>query len=255
MKRKTAVIVGATSGIGLGIASILAEKGWKVGVAARRTDRLEAFVRQWGGDNAVCESIDITLPDAPRKLLGLIDRVGGMDLFVNVAGIGKQNPQLAIETETETIRTNAAGFTAMVVTAFNYFTSHAEEGGFDRSHPAHLAIVSSVAGTKGIGVAPSYSATKKMQQTYIQALVQLSRSRRLPIVFSDIRPGFVRTDLLNPSKHYPLMISSQKAARLIVHGLEKRRRVITVDWKFRIITFLWKLIPSPLWERLTIIRN
>lgn len=68
-------------------------------------------------------------------------------------------------------------------------------------------VHTSVAGTAGLGVTPAYSATKKMQPTYLSALCQLARMDRLPVYFTGIRPGFVATEFLNPVKKYPMMIT------------------------------------------------
>ncbi len=121
--------------------------------------------------------------------------------------------------------------------------------------PIRIAVISSVAGTKGMGTAPAYSATKKMQNTYVSALSQLARMEKLPVVFSDIRPGFVSTEILNPEKHYPMAITAEKAADHICDGLKKVRRVIIFAWRFRLIVCLWKRIPDTLWERLTCVKN
>ena len=118
----------------------------------------------------------------------LIDKVGGMDLFLLSSGIGFQNTNLNMEVELNTAYTNVEGFIRMVDTAFIYFR---------KSGGGHLAVISSIAGTKGLGVAPAYSATKRFQNTYIDALEQLSYLQKLNIRFTDIRPGFVATDLLN----------------------------------------------------------
>ena len=120
----------------------------------------------------------------------------------------------------------------------------AEHGG------GHIAVISSIAGTKGLGPAPSYSATKAMQNTYIEALEQLSNARRLNIRFTDIRPGFVDTDLLNDGNRYPLLLSKEKVARDIVRSIEKRRHVRVIDWRWRCITWFWRRIPRCLWRRL-----
>ena len=99
----------------------------------------------------------------------------------------------------------------MVDTAFIYFR---------KSGGGHLAVISSIAGTKGLGVAPAYSATKRFQNTYIDALEQLSYLQKLNIRFTDIRPGFVATDLLNDGKHYPLLMDAAKVGRHIAWSPE-----------------------------------
>ena len=114
-------------------------------------------------------------------------------------------------------------------------------------------MISSIAGTKGLGIAPAYSATKRMQNTYIDALDQLSRMNKSEICFTDIRPGFVKTALLNTEKNnYPLMMEVGFTARKIEKAIEKKTRIAVIDWKFAFLVFFWNLIPNWLWRRLPI---
>ncbi len=130
----------------------------------------------------------------------------------------------------------------MVTAAFGYFRAH---GG------GHLAVISSIAGTKGLGAAPAYSATKRMQNTYIDALAQLARMERLPIRFTDIRPGFVDTPLLRNGR-YPLLMPVGYAANRIVRAIERRKRRAVIDWRYALLVPLWRAIPAWLWERLPV---
>ena len=165
-----------------------------------------------------------------------------MDFYFHSSGIGYQNPSLEPETELRTARTNVEGFTRMITAVFNRMK--AQGGG-------HIAVISSIAGTKGIGVAPAYSATKRFQNTYIDALAQLSRMEKLNICFTDIRPGFVATDLLG-DKPYPMLMKTEQVARRIVKALQRRERSVVIDGRYRLLVFFWRLIPRWLWERLPI---
>ena len=156
------IIIGATSGIGYEITQLYRKLGWRIGIAGRRTELL-AKIRSEAPDQIETAQIDVTSPDAPEKLAELIDRVGGMDVFLLSSGIGSQNRNLHSDIELSTVQTNTVGFTQMVVAAYDYFKKH---GG------GQLAVISSIAGTKGLGAAPSYSATKRYQNTYIEALDQ-----------------------------------------------------------------------------------
>ena len=119
---KKAIVMGATSGIGMEVAKLLAAKGWQVGIAGRRIERLQALISQGG---ITCyQQIDVTSPDAPAQLLELIEKLGGMDLYFHSSGIGWQNNTLDIEKELKTVETNGLGFTRMVDTAFNWFATH-----------------------------------------------------------------------------------------------------------------------------------
>ena len=228
---KRAIVMGASSGIGLEVARLLIKRGWTVGVAARRLEQLAEF--------DVAARIDVTADDAGQRLQELIGRLGGMNLYFHASGIGKQNRELHEDIELRTMETNAVGFTRMVGTAYRYMASH---GG------GHIAVISSIAGTKGLGPAPAYSATKAMQNTYIEALEQLANAQQLNIRFTDIRPGFVDTDLLNDGRRYPLLLDKVKVAEEIVDSIDKKRHVRVIDWRWRIITCNWRLIPRFLWR-------
>lgn len=71
----------------------------------------------------------------------------------------------------------------------------------------------------------------------------------------DIRPGFVATDILNPDKKYPMLLTLQKAADEVMKAIRRKRRIYTFDWKFRILVFFWRLVPRCIWERLTWVKN
>ena len=230
---RRAVVVGASSGIGREVALLLRERGWTVGVAARREELLSDF--------ELTAQIDVTAADAGQRLLNLVERLGGMDLYFHASGVGHQNRELHEEIEMQTVDTNGMGFTRMVGTAYRYMAEH---GG------GRIAVISSIAGTKGLGPAPSYSATKALQNTYIQALEQLANARRLNIRFSDFRPGFVATDLLNDGHRYPLLLDKERVARDMVRSIECGCHVRVIDWRWRTITCLWRCIPRCLWRRM-----
>ena len=126
------------------------------------------------------------------------------------SGIGRQNRGLEEQIELQTVTTNGLGFTRMVGTAYRYMAAH--RGG-------HIAVISSIAGTKGLGPAPSYSATKAFQNTYIQSLEQLANAQHLNIRFTDLRPGFVATDLLGDDP-YPLLLDKKDVAHDMVSSIE-----------------------------------
>ena len=268
---KKAIVMGATSGIGMEVASLLAQRGWQVGIAGRRIDRLEEVKRNTNllisespkaskGEIACYQQIDVTSPEAPSLLLKLIEKLGGMDLYFHSSGIGWQNNSLDIEKEMKTVETNGLGFVRMVDTAFNWFAQQnlgqepgqGQRQGKDRSCETYrIACITSIAGTKGLGAAPAYSATKRFQNHYLECLTQQAHMRHLPITITDIRPGFVKTDLIAGS-NYPLQLTPQEVALQIVNAIERGKSVKTIDWKYSILVSLWRMIPRWIWTRLTI---
>lgn len=247
-----AVIIGATSGIGREVARSLAQRGVVLGIAGRRAERLEELVAEFGSERIFTAVMDVREESATEALDTLIRKVGAPDLLLYASGIGKQNPKLNEEIECQTVLTNSLGMVRIVDHFLNYVK---REPRYNAKHKAHIAVITSVAGTMGMGSAPAYSATKSMQSSYLVALAQHARMERIPAIFSDIRPGFVATEILNPEKRYPMLISVERAAEHILRGLRHRRRIITFDWRFKLLTLFWRLIPRCLWERITFVRN
>lgn len=239
---KRIVIVGATSGIGLEVAKLFIRDGWQVGAAGRKEEALAAL-KALAPEQVFTETIDILRDDAPQHLIALIDQLGGMDIYLHCSGIGSRNTELRPEIEINTLRTNGEGFVRMITAAFAYFRL---QGG------GHIAAISSIAGTKGLGSAPAYSATKRMQNTYIDALSQLSRMENYHIRFTDIRPGFVATPLLHDGGHYPMLMQPEPVAKRIVEAILSQRRRVVIDRRYAVMVFFWKLIPQWLWERMSV---
>lgn len=234
--------MGATSGIGREIALLFLERGFDVGVAGRRKDLLDE-IKSMSPSHVFTKTIDITSLDAQEMLHELIQEMGGVDIYVHSSGYGRQNSMLSSEIDDRTVMTNVMGFTRMMDYMFTYFEKSKKHG--------QIAAISSIAGTKGLGVASTYSASKRYQWTYIEALSQLANMKGVDVSFTDIRPGFVATDFL-AGDNYPMLLDKSFVARKIVSALLKEKRVVIIDWRYRVLCFFWRLIPSFVWRRLNI---
>lgn len=100
---KKAIVIGATSGIGLEVARLLAVRGYSVGIAGRRVERLQEIVATTDGIVA-WQQIDVNAEDATEGLHELIGKMGGMDLYFHSSGIGWENCSLDAEKEMRTCR-------------------------------------------------------------------------------------------------------------------------------------------------------
>lgn len=239
---KKVIIIGATSGIGREVALLYIAKGWKVGIAGRRAAELESL-RMEAPEQVSAQVLDVTQADATQKLQALIEQTGGMDVFLLSSGIGKQNYALQTDIELATAATNVEGFIRMTNAAYHHF---------EQQGHGHLAVISSIAGTKGLGAAAAYSATKGFQNIYMDALDQLARMQKLNIHFTDIRPGFVATPLLNDQRRYPMLMEAHAVAKDILRAIERKKRVAIIDWKYRLLVGFWRLIPRWIWLRLPV---
>ena len=261
--KKRAIVMGATSGIGQEVARLLAANGYEVGIAGRREERLVQMA-QATPDIVAYRQIDVTKEDAPAELHKLIEELGGMDLYFHSSGIGWENVALDADKELKTVETNGVGFVRMVSAAYNWFAEQKadeakqraegdEQRASSKERKARIACITSIARTRGLGAAPAYSATKRMQAHYLECLSQQARMRHLNIGITDIRPGFVATDLIAGS-HFPLQLKAEDVARTIVRAIERGSEVVTIDWRYRLLVAVWQLIPRWLWVRLTAIK-
>ena len=237
---KRVVIVGATSGLGYETAKLLIENGYYVGLAGRRTNLLEPL-KAMAPARVEIAQIDVTNNRAADHLINLCEEIGGADTILLSSGIGAQNRDLDPEIELKLTETTGVGFIRLITAAFNYLK---QRGG------GHIAAITSVAGSRGIGVSAAYSATKSFQTQYINALEQLSCTYKHNITFTDIRPGFVATAILKSDKHYPMLMQPEYAGRQIFKALKKRKRVAIFDWRFKFVVAIMKICPRFIWKRI-----
>lgn len=243
---KKIIIIGASSGMGMRVASDFARMGWRVGVAARREEPLKELKALYP-DRIEYMTIDVTAPDAVERFYKLIELIDGMDYMLYAAGCGWRNPELDAARDEETVGVNVLGFTRMVNAAYKYFKDTANV------HRGHIAVITSVAGTKGIGISATYSASKRYQWTYLQAIDQLAHQQRVNVAITDIRPGFVDTPLLNGKTDYPLEMSIDYVAPRLEKAILRSRRVAVIDSRWAVVTALWKMVPDCLWRRIEIL--
>lgn len=238
---KKIIVMGASSGIGYRVAEALASRGVRIGVAARRTGPLEELAAKYPG-MVEFASIDITKPEAVGQLGELAGRLGGMDIYIHVAGIGYENLDLDPEREVRIVETNAGGFARMLSAAYRWMRDNGVRG--------RIAAVTSVAGTKGMGRLSAYSSSKRFAQTYITALEQLSVAEKSGIRFTDIRPGWIKTPLLLDGHKYPMEMTLDYALPIILRAIAKGERVAYIDWRWGLLAAAWSRIPDPVWVRM-----
>ena len=219
---KKAIIVGATSGIGNALAKILAENEYKIGITGRRKIELETL-KKTKPKNFSISAFDCTTENNTQKLTELVTKIGGLDLLVLSSGIGDLNKKLEFKKENSTNQLNVIAFTEIVGWAFNYF---------EKQGKGHLVAISSIAGLRGSRMAPAYNASKAYQINYLEGLRQKAMSSKKQIYITDIRPGFVDTDMAKGDGQF-WVATKVKAAKQI-YGLIKRKKsvgYVTKRWQ------------------------
>ncbi len=236
---KEALIVGASSGIGEALARVLDKNGYRLTLAARSTQRLQAL-QQSLSRNSQISTVDLTRPaQAMEQLTDLMKSMEKVDLVVITAGVAVLNRNLDWEAERQTVAVNVDGFVAATNAAFHAFCSQGS---------GHLAAVSSVAAIRGSGRAPAYNASKAFVSNYLEGLRFKARMMRLPLFVTDIRPGFVATPMLQGA-HLPWVATAETAAVQIFRALVKKRKTVYVTARWRLVAWLLKLAPEALCTR------
>jgi len=237
---KKAIVVGASSGIGKQLAIILADKGYKVGITGRR-DQLLLNLQATKPESFIVSCFDVShVDEVPLQLQKLADKLGGLDLLVLSSGTGKINPALNTVFEQQTNAVNVAGFTAVADWAFNFFEQQCH---------GHFAAITSVAAIRGNRQAPAYGASKAYQVNYLEALRQKATKTKLPVYVTDIRPGFVDTPMAQAENMF-WVAPVGKAAEQILKALENRRDVVYITKRWRVVAFLFRMVPGFLFKRM-----
>ena len=203
---KNAIVIGATSGIGRSVAECLVAHGYRVGITGRRIELLQEMVQAAPGSFVAMQMDVMQLEQSVGQLKELIARLGDLDLLMINSGIGDLDRELDFAVERRTIETNVLGMTNLAVYGTHYFID---------KKAGHLVLMSSVASIRGSKIAPAYNASKAFISNYAEGLRQ--KVNGLPITVTDIRPGFVRTDLLKDGRNYPMLMSPQYAALRIAN--------------------------------------
>ena len=110
--RRAAIIIVASSGIGEALARVLNDKVWRLGLAARRLDKLNELASQLSPTVATA-CIDVSQAGAVTKMEALAAILGGADLIIISAGTGYLNPELDHTLDRETVSVNVVGLMEM----------------------------------------------------------------------------------------------------------------------------------------------
>ncbi len=234
-----AIIIGATSGIGKSLAEILLGEDYLVGVTGRREDLFQSIQVQ-ELSKVVFRKMDVRDLSTIESICNeLVSQMGGLDLLIISAGIGEQNKNLNFDVENSVIKTNIQGFTCVADWAMRYF----KEQGY-----GHLVNISSIAGIRGNGIAPSYNATKAYQINYLEGLRINVKEYGSSITVTDVRPGFVDTAMVKGEGLF-WMAPVQKAAEQIVEAIKQKKQVVYITKRWWLIGLLLRIIPFSILKR------
>jgi short-subunit dehydrogenase len=241
---QVAVITGASSGIGWELARELAAQQCRVGLVARRLDKLEALVAEIraAGGAAACAAADVAEREQTLQAIAAVrQQLGPVDLLVANAGVGAPTHlhPFNVEQVERMFRVNLFG----VIYAIEAVLPEMLE-----RKRGHLAAVSSLAAYKGLPGESGYCASKTAINTYMEGLrIQL---RSYGIAVTTICPGFIKTPMTDVFDFWmPFLMPADRAARKIVRALRRRRKVYNFPWQTNLLMKLTRWLPDWLMAR------
>ncbi|MBK7299217.1 MAG: SDR family NAD(P)-dependent oxidoreductase [Moraxellaceae bacterium] len=239
---KTVIITGASSGIGAALATAFASKGYNLGLAARRIDKLEALARQL--EDTYHVQVAIVALDVQQDaqvapaLSRLAQELGQVDIVVANAGISgvRRSGSGNIEIDKTIFQTNVIGAIATLDAATKMFLAQGH---------GHLVGMSSFSAFSPLPASAAYSASKAALTNYMNAMRLELMSKKINVTV--IHPGFIKTDIAPDMDKYPFVIEADIAAQQMVRAIEaKKVNVIVPAMPWKAAKGLMKLMPDPL---------
>ncbi|XWN37348.1 MAG: SDR family NAD(P)-dependent oxidoreductase [Balneola sp.] len=238
---KNILITGATSGIGRELALQLAEAGNKVGLMGRRTEKLESIQKEIGA-NAFIRTLDVTdLDKAELVYKDLIDEMGGMDMIILNAGVGVDKIMSPWKADKLTIEVNVLAFSHGLHFAFDFFR---------RQGHGHIVGMSSMASHLASYKAAVYTASKHFISNYMTGFRQKVKRVQADITITDIKPGFVKSEMTENVPGMFWVSETDKAVRQMIKAINRKRNIVYVTKRWRLIAILAKITPQFVWDRI-----
>lgn len=239
-RQKTALVIGASSGIGRLLVGRLVSDNYKVIATARRAHLLKSLQEE-DPENILIRIQDVNDLDSSSNLFDYVQKnYENLDLVIYSSGVGGENYSLDWDKEKATIQTNVMAATKVYGLAYNYF----HKQGF-----GHLVGISSIASIRGNRHVPSYFASKAFQASYLESLYMKGQRSKAKIYVTDIRPGFVDTDMAIGKTFW--MATPEKATKQIYKAIKKKKRRVYITKRWTLIAWILKIVPTKLLYKFT----
>jgi uncharacterized protein len=244
---RTALVTGASSGIGAAFARRLAVEGYDLVLVARDEDRLATFAAELTGQHKIAVNVlaaDLaTDAGVERVEARLTDPDAPVEMLVNSAGISLNTPFLRspVENEERLLRVNVHAVMRLTRAALP---------GMVKRRRGDIVNVSSVAGFSAAMPGSTYSSSKAWVTNFSQSIAASVRSSGVRVMA--LCPGYTRTEFhdragINMSKTPPwLWLSAEEVVRDGLRDLRRGKAVSVPDWKYKIAVFGMRHLPQGL---------
>ena len=229
---KKILITGVTSGIGEELARQYVKQGCIVAGTGRREERLQKLQSDLG-NNFIYKVFDITDDNATEHLASLTEALDGLDVVIANAGVGYLDSALDQEQEALINNVNVAGFHCTMSWAGRYFR--------EQGH-GHLVGVSSLAASFPNSYAPAYNASKAYVWYYLAGLRKYFKRQKLDVHVTEIRPGWVDTEMTENARFKFWSVPATRAAEDIVKAIGARKSVAYIPGRWFFVGALNRIL-------------
>lgn len=258
LRGRTALVTGASRGIGREVALALGRAGVSVALVARGRDQLEAVAAEIGQDRAVAVPADLADPEQVQAAYeAAVERFGRIDILVNNAGLLADRDFLA---------TDLAGLAKTVDVNFRAAVLMTRLAVADMAarRLGDVVNVASIAGVSGLPGEATYAGTKAALRLFTSSL--RPELEPLGIHLTDVVLGFVGTDMLdrveanprvdtlfNRARHLQAMVDTPAATvgAAIVRGIERRQDVVVLPTRARYLYLTFQGLSRTIVQLLT----
>lgn len=240
------LIIGATSAIAHETAKCFAKDGAELFLVGRSSEKLESVqndLKVRGAKRAESYVLDISQLDRHQEMIeAAIESLDGLDMALIAHGtLGDQ--RLSQENVTKTLEeftTNCISVISLLTLLANYFEPRKR---------GCIAVISSVAGDRGRQSNYVYGAAKGALTVFLQGL--RNRLAKSGVAVVTIKPGFVDTPMTASVRKGLLFASPRKVGEGIYHAMLKGKEVVYLPGFWRLIMFVVKSIPEPVFKKLS----
>jgi short-subunit dehydrogenase len=240
---KTALVTGASSGLGRALALWLAKRGIKVHAAARREDALRKLAEEAkaAGGEVVPVSMDVVDTGATVKAIQRIDdATGGLDLVVANAGVGADmgRDRFGWESVEKTLRVNVMGAAATLTAVLPRMIERKR---------GHIVGISSLAAYRGLPRAATYSGSKAFLQMFLEGIRVDVKKKGVRV--TSIHPGFVKTEMTADAPNpLPFLMDLEPAIERIGRAILRADSEFAFPWQMSTVLSVVKLFPNGLYD-------
>lgn len=238
---RSILITGASSGIGAALALHLAGPSVHLWLSGRDLQRLEQVAAGCRSQGAVAcfKQLDVVNQEEMSNWIIDCNQQVPLDLVVANAGISIGPKSDFIEDRQQLDDLLAININGVINTVYPALSAMGER------KRGQIALVSSLAGYRGMPTAPAYSASKNFVKSWGVAIAPHAQKHGVSI--SIICPGFVKSRITAKNTFpMPMLMSADKAASIVIKGLSKKKLIIAFPWPPRLAMWFLSALPSAL---------